>query len=788
MAGSNDRASHLYSTPPSKNQPAGRQNGLRGSALLFNFLPVAFTDAPFEAGTLPYESREQLDELRIQLAATHRVVRLRDRVVCVPFASDAKVMGEPAIFDTSGPNLALAAYLLQAELMRVLTEVWKFSLSKFDPLTFVSRLPGRDLMEQVLKGEHAVDGLHVYPEYLLDVRRTGPTGHPGVIVGLKTRYEIALPASELVRLGVHLVGQHVLTASDNVTERPFEDPTARRKLAGVVEAVSDDRLVLGAPDGSVEVPASQAWLEARRNNFLTVLEAKAGASATAIADALVHRVFTLTGAEGRIMRTQQIADGLIKLRPLTIANGIQATIGNPVEITGPSERKVHWRLREPTYVFDLGGDKTHRFADPGLNDFGPFDSEGFRPKIPRIAVVTPKRYQGAVEGLMSNFRNGVRGAKAFSQGFVRKYRLTDCVLVFTTFDGDVCDADAYRQTCLDAMANEEPVDLAVVITSAAQEYLTGNASPYLVAKSTFMSQGVPVQEFQVENINRDDIAYPLNTMALACYAKLGGTPYVISVPRRPMAHELVFGIGSAHIGSSRIGPVDRFVGITTVFNSDGNYLVSNVSREAPYEHYPQELLRALQSCLEEVKERNGCQPSDVIRLIFHVFKPMKDRETRAVKELVERMTKEYAGVEFAFLHVSDQHPWMMLDRSSAGVRHGRRLKGQFVPDRGHAVRIGRNELLVSVSGPRDLKLPLQGAPRPLLLKLHHASTFTDLDYLAGQVYRFTAMSWRRPYPSSQPVTILYSDLIAGLLGQLRQVTNWNSDMISTKLRWSRWFL
>ncbi|MCA1681943.1 MAG: stem cell self-renewal protein Piwi domain-containing protein, partial [Actinobacteria bacterium] len=139
---------------------------------------------------------------------------------------------------------------------------------------------------------------------------------------------------------------------------------------------------------------------------------------------------------------------------------------------------------------------------------------------------------------------------------------------------------------------DEPLDLAVVITSADQEHLTGNASPYLVAKATFMSQGVPVQEFQVENIDRDDIAHLLNTMALACYAKLGGTPYVISVPRRPMAQELVFGIGSAHVRRNRMSPPDRFVGITTVFNSDGNYLVSNASREAPYEQYPQELLRA----------------------------------------------------------------------------------------------------------------------------------------------------------------------------------------------------
>jgi hypothetical protein len=94
------------------------------------------------------------------------------------------------------------------------------------------------------------------------------------------------------------------------------------------------------------------------------------------------------------------------------------------------------------------------------------------------------------------------------------------------------------------------------------------------------------------------------------------------------------------------------------------------------------------------------------------------------------------------------------------------VKGQFVPASGPTVQISRREMLDSVTGPFDLKLSLQGSPRPLLLKLHRESTFTDLYSLAGQAFRFTALSWRRPYPSSKPVTILYSDLIAGLLGQL----------------------
>jgi hypothetical protein len=35
---------------------------------------------------------------------------------------------------------------------------------------------------------------------------------------------------------------------------------------------------------------------------------------------------------------------------------------------------------------------------------------------------------------------------------------------------------------------------------------------------------------------------------------------------------------------------------------------------------------------------------------------------------------------------------------------------------------------------------------------------------------------------------MYSDLTAGLLGQLRHVKNWNSDIVATDLRASRWFL
>ncbi|CRK59317.1 hypothetical protein [Alloactinosynnema sp. L-07] len=81
--------------------------------MAFNFLPVKFTDASFDAGTQSYKSPEQLDALRARLAKSHSVIRLRSQIVCVPITRDAEVVGEPTRFDTRGPNLALTAYLLQ---------------------------------------------------------------------------------------------------------------------------------------------------------------------------------------------------------------------------------------------------------------------------------------------------------------------------------------------------------------------------------------------------------------------------------------------------------------------------------------------------------------------------------------------------------------------------------------------------------------------------------------------------------------------------------------------------
>lgn len=484
----------------------------RGPELVFNFLPVRFGGEAL-AGTVAYESPEQVAGYRERLSSTHAVAHVGKRIVCAPLVPDAEVVGERCSVGTAGEDLPVVAQFLHAHLTRMLTEKWGYQLRNDDPLMFVSRLQGRDLIEKARQGRDLA-GLHVYREYHLDVRRQGPDRHTGLVVGMKTRQEIDLPISELARRGVDVRGLYVLAESDSFRRWRAQDPTVRRKLVGQAVAVSGAGLKVRGRDGEVVIDATRTWIEPTRANFHLVLRRLAGPSYDRVVGALDKEIFALSNAEARLSDMARIAEMLINIDKFEIAVGLHVEIGKPLRMRGAQLRQ----LTEPTFVFDQGGDKTDQWLDRGLDTFGPLDSESFSPKSPHVAVVVPRQFQGTVETFVRSFRDGVRGSRAYPQGFVRKYRLTDCTFSFTAFDGNPRDATAYRTACRQALDGPQQPQLAMVVTSVEQEHLTGDDSPYLVSKSVFMSQGIPVQEFQIEKISSEDNAHPLSTMALACYA------------------------------------------------------------------------------------------------------------------------------------------------------------------------------------------------------------------------------------------------------------------------------
>lgn len=760
-----------------------------GSGPRLNFLTAQLDADRIECTEIPFQSAENLRELQESTSGTHEVFRHGSLVRLVELRDGVRRIGDPVTLDVPGAGSTVAARLLQEALKRVVTDHWGFLLMRRSPPVFVSRLAKRDLLGDVHAGLSAAQAFHVYPEYTLDGRYVRATRGFGVLLGLKTRFEMDLSCFDLLRLGLDCNGRYVMTA-EGVEPFPHQDPRYARRLLGIVRGVDGEALRVEVGSGVIEQHlAADLWLETRRDTFEQALRLALGRDVGDVLGHLEKGMYELTGGQGRLDASRRIARQLAGRGPLTLARGLQAEIGSVLGDDPVLPRSMVGSLSESTYVFDIAGDKTARYPEDGLKQHGPFDQETFTPKTPHLVVVTPSSYQADIDRFVRGFRDGVPKS-SFTDGFVRRFKLSGLQVSLVTFDDVEPDAEAYRRACRKAMNQHPSTNLAIVIVDKGQQHLTGNASSYLAAKSVFMSQSVPVQEFQIESVRDRSFAEILRAVSLACYAKLGGVPFLLRPATRPTAHEVVIGLGSKYRTTDRMAESERSVGITTVFDALGNYMISTVAREADYLDYPAALLEALTTCIDEVRRRNSWQPSDAVRLVFHVFKPLRDREAVAVKRLVESLAGDFSSVEFAFLHVGDDHKWIMLDPAAEGKKNasGQR-KGVGVPRRGRIVRLGRDEVLIAVHGPADLKTATQGAPKPLLVRLHRESTFTDMNHLAEQVFQFTAMSWRRPYPSSQPVSILYSELIAGLLGRLREVHNWNSDMLSShNMRRSRWFL
>jgi hypothetical protein len=277
-------------------------------------------------------------------------------------------------------------------------------------------------------------------------------------------------------------------------------------------------------------------------------------------------------------------------------------------------------------------------------------------------------------------------------------------------------------------------------------------------------------------------------MGLAIYAKLGGIPWLMRA-RSIDAHELVIGLGSAEVGEGRLGKRERFVGITNIFGGDGNYYLSNLSKAVSFVKYKDALRKTLRGAIENVRTGMNWHGGDRVRLVFHTkFKYFSNEEVQAVSDVIGDFG-EY-DVRHAFLHVSERHPYMLFDTTQTGALdfETHRVKGIYAPERGRYLQVGNRDVLLSLTGPREIKRPEDGIPTPLLLTLHPHSSFTDMSYLSEQVYAFACHSWRTFLPISLPVTIQYSNLIADSLGKLSRLDRWNPDVMLGQIGKRPWFL
>ncbi|NUM66830.1 hypothetical protein HUU39_16460 [candidate division KSB1 bacterium] len=746
-----------------------------------NYLPLRFTSNLFRGGILSFDGNEtelsikenvlsrKLRELRQQHASTHVFHALGNTIVCIGLTPDAPLIGQEKQFDTLN-DFQLANALARNALFRFFKSASNHTVIGFRPVTLL--LENRNLSSV------RQDVFGIFPEYTFDVRPLAPHQGAitsGVLIGFGIRYIFLKTVAALHAEGIPLTGLYVVRIRDDAdVATPFE-----RRYLGRVEQVRNGVVILSDSDVE-EFSLDSCYLEGSPTNVEVVGKSLLGDKYDAFSHSLLEQTFEVLGAENQVNRLNKLGTWLEEKSPIPCSAGLSIRINKkPHDCPKGTDAGYSHTFNTPSCVLRPGGSITVLWpVDKQIDLHGPYDVESFPDKRVKIAVICPEEFVGEVGQFLKQLKEGVNSTNPdapFRQGFMRKYHLNACDFTFHEVKrADASLEDAYKFASLEA--SKEKPNLALAVIREQHRDLPDAKNPYYTTKARLMAQGVPVQLLKIETLRRQNIEYVLNTVSLAMYAKLGGIPWTLA-SNPDLAHEIVIGIGSARLTDSRRGAGEKVIGITTVFSGDGQYLLANNTQEVSAEQYLETLIHSLQETVAELRSRFGWKPKDRVRFVFHQsFKKYKDIEAKAVKIFAASLTD--FDVQYAFLHVSDSHNWMLFDPLAKAVKFGRATKGKMVPQRGQCVPLGPNTALLTLSGPYQVKTSLQGCPHPILVSIHEDSTFKSLDYLTRQVFNLSFMSW----------PISYSNMIVDLLGHLRHVKNWNPEILATALKERRWFL
>ncbi|MHB8910993.1 MAG: hypothetical protein ACYDAA_19120, partial [Syntrophales bacterium] len=454
--------------------------------MLLNHLPISFSSQTFGGFSIPYESKEQLRDLRKRLRDSHYSLRSGEEVLLFPYEKHQECQGIPRQFDII-ENHQIANALARNALLRLFSAN-KRNISSVNPVKFV-------ILRNLLKSGNA--HFAIYPEYSFDVRPLAPNEGAfinGLVVDFGACLMILPTLAKLSQLGIDLKGLYVII--DNDVEANFILPMFDRRLAGRIVKIEGNEAIL--EDARIDrISLDSAHIEASLISIERIGKRLLGTQYDGFMKQFQSQLYEVSGADKQVGRIQKLLKEFKDLQgALPCCDNLSISLqGRLHEIKEGVGVGLARKLLLPTCSLRPGGSITVPWpVDPEIDRNGPFDADSFEPKDISIAVLYPRSYKGNIEQFLAQLRDGVPSMnprQPFKQGFVRKFRLKSAnfILIQVTESGKT--AMAYRTAALEA-ASKNP-QVAVIVVREEDKKLIGPDSPYYVCKATLMSLGIPVQ-------------------------------------------------------------------------------------------------------------------------------------------------------------------------------------------------------------------------------------------------------------------------------------------------------
>lgn len=747
--------------------------------MITNFFPIELRQVEFSPQCVAY-SDEKLQELRRAHNSTHSFFRVGNYIYCIHMEGSSLEVGEPVLVRMADAHEVVAGVIRHLLFRTFVRKLPGLKPLDFYPLRFLSRKIQHDAARAHLPPD--LQGILTYTRLNeIQTRTLVSSGKPEfvAVINIERHWSLSRNVAELIREGFDPVGLAVVHAVPLPGLANLMAPT--ENAIGRATAIDGGLVAVETNNGSIQFKAEECYLRRSAPEIKAYLTHRMTGEKAEEVFAQIFRSSAVTSNAYEYYREiGEIADYLAAWE-FASPVGFSFRISKAPRVAEPS-----LRLQESMFRFDInpGSAGTRPFA--GLAKFGPYDAKRFSPKKPRILVVCRPGSRAGFSTAMAALENGIPESNYFQKGLRDFYRLNG--IDWHIVEGDTTNALALTQRIEAALgsAGGSPFSLAILEGDEDSADSEVTANPYYMAKALLMGAGIPVQALLPyrTRLKGADLGNVLGNLALQIYAKLGGTPWVLQASA-DVDHEIVVGIGHYIERSSEFSGAStrHVVGLTTFFSSDGSFLMSRACRAVDFDKYFGELLASLRACIAELAGDYGWKDGDTVRIVFHVFKPVRNTEAEVVAALVAEFTQ--FQIRYAFVNVIADSPLILFEDSPD---QDRKPLGFFVPDRMANMVLDDESCLVQLRGRRQIKSSRHGFSRAALVRIHPQSTFRDLHYIAQQIADFSYLSWRSFFPSFIPVTILYANWIAEMLDKLRRVPGWNPLVVNQALRRKKWFL
>lgn len=266
---------------------------------------------------------------------------------------------------------------------------------------------------------------------------------------------------------------------------------------------------------------------------------------------------------------------------------------------------------------------------------------------------------------------------------------------------------------------------------------------------------------------KDQLKWSISNIALQIFSKLGGKPWLVKPAKNNC---LILGLGSAH--EEVEGEIKKFVAYTVCLDSSGDFkYIKPLSSSRDQNEY----IRNLALSLEEILRAE--LDAHYTSFVLHLPSKIKREEIDAIKDVVKKIRNDNS-CEVIVVKINTRH------RFYGFGNHNTR-----VPYESSLIQLSQNQFLLWAEGRQHGKEVLHRVSEPLLIDFLEPPKSSESKFECLQdILNLTGANWRGFNSKAQPISILYSKLIADFMKEFSHLDECKDFSVLRAVSVAPWFL